>query len=91
MRNSNFLELRAREWEAVRHQFQNDARTLGEREAATGELRRIEDGGSRMATGQDEVVAVYAVRSWDELSQMRGVGAGRRRTLVEMFAAAGGG
>ena len=43
-----------------------------------------------MATGQDEVVESYAVRSWDELSQLRGVGPGRRRTLFEMFAAAGG-
>ena len=29
-------ELLAREWESVRHRFQNDTRTLGELEAATG-------------------------------------------------------
>jgi hypothetical protein len=76
-------ELLAREWEAVRHQFQNDSRTLGEFEAATGK--------TWIASRREELVASYAVRSWEELSQLRGVGAKKLRTLVEMFAAAGGG
>jgi hypothetical protein len=38
---------------------------------------------------REEAAATYAARSWEELSQLRGVGAKNLRTLVEMFAAAG--
>jgi hypothetical protein len=39
---------------------------------------------------REETVGSYAGRSWDELCRLRGVGAKKLRTLVEIFAAAAG-
>jgi hypothetical protein len=75
-------DMLAHEWESVRHQFQNDARTVGELEAMTGR--------SWVASRREETIGSYAGRSWDELCRLRGVGAKKLRTLVEIFAAAAG-
>jgi hypothetical protein len=74
--NNDSLELT---WERVRHQFLNDARTLGELEAASGK--------DWMKSKRDDPASYYAGIPWQQLIKLKGIGGKRLRGLVEMFAA----
>jgi len=73
-------EVLAAAWERLRHRFLGDTRTIEGLEASTGrEWVR--------SRGRD-LVSSYAVLSWEELRQRRGLGLKKIRALVEMFAIA---
>jgi hypothetical protein len=75
-------EVLARQWEIVRHRLIDDSRTIGEVEAVTGK--------TWVATRRSDQVQQYAMRSWEELRALRGVGFKKLRGLVELLSAAAG-
>ena len=70
----------AQEWERLRHQRLNDARTIGELEAITGL--------SWVRTRRGDPVYFYAERTWEKLRALNGLGLLKIRGLMELFAAA---
>lgn len=70
----------AQEWDGLRVHFHSDFRTLGELEVATGK--------PWFANRRHEPVSVYAVMTWEQLRGVRNFGAGKRRKLMDIMAAA---
>ena len=67
-------------WEKIRKKFTNDARTIEGLEAYTGK--------AWVPSKRRDLVASYAVLTWDQLRMRPGLGLKKLRALVEMFAAA---
>ncbi|HEX3857061.1 MAG TPA: AIPR family protein [Verrucomicrobiae bacterium] len=70
----------APEWDKIRKKFTNDARTIEGLEAYTGKVW--------VPSKRRDLVASYAVLTWDQLRMRPGLGLKKLRSLVEMFAAA---
>lgn len=70
----------AAEWDRVRKNFTNDARTIEGLEAYTGKVWVV--------SKRRDTVASYAALTWQQLRMRPGLGLKKLRALVEMFAAA---
>ncbi len=65
-------------WERLRHGFEGDVRTMETLEAVTGK--------QWVRSRRHDTVWSYAVLTWDQLRQKRGLGLKKIRGLIEMFA-----